>query len=105
MWIWLRREVEIQEKEVTVGKDLLGIKRIENSQNICTALLGYVKKDNGEFITISEINNGVPYLVDDATYQRWNEKGKHKFAFLYSANRKRRYVSTATYDSHENGNE
>ncbi|MDA2320297.1 phage tail spike protein [Bacillus albus] len=68
-------------KEVTVGKDLLGIKRIENSQNICTALLGYVKKDNGEFITISEINNGIPYLVDDAAYQRWNEKGKHKFAF------------------------
>ncbi|MGG0293627.1 phage tail spike protein [Bacillus pacificus] len=68
-------------KEVTVGKDLLGIKRIENSQNICTALLGYVKKDNGEFITISEINNGVPYLVDDAAYQRWNEKGKHKFTF------------------------
>ncbi|MDC6156116.1 tail fiber domain-containing protein [Bacillus albus] len=68
-------------KEVTVGKDLLGVKRIENSQNICTALLGYVKKDNGEFITISEINNGVPYLVDDAAYQRWNEKGKHKFAF------------------------
>ncbi|EJP91472.1 phage tail spike protein [Bacillus cereus] len=68
-------------KEITVGKDLLGIKRIENSQNICTALLGYVQKENGEFITISEINNGVPYLVDDAAYQRWNEKGKHKFAF------------------------
>ncbi|MFK4432169.1 peptidase S74 [Bacillus wiedmannii] len=68
-------------KEITVGKDLVGIKRIENSQNICTALLGYVKKENGEFITISEINNGVPYLVDDAAYQRWNEKGKHKFAF------------------------
>lgn len=31
-------------KEVTLGKDLMGIKRIENSQNICTALLGYVKK-------------------------------------------------------------
>ncbi|ABY46902.1 phage tail spike protein [Bacillus mycoides] len=68
-------------KEITVGKDLLGIKRIENSQNICTALLGYVQKENGEFITISEINNGVPYLVDDAAFQRWNEKGKHKFAF------------------------
>ena len=31
-------------KEVTLGKDLMGIKRIENSQNICTALLGFVKK-------------------------------------------------------------
>ncbi|HDX9689659.1 phage tail spike protein [Bacillus thuringiensis] len=68
-------------KEVTFGKDLIGIKRIENSQNICTALLGFVKKENGEFITISSINKGVPYLVDDAAYQRWNESGKHKFAF------------------------
>ena len=31
-------------KEVTFGKDLIGIKRIENSQNICTALLGFVKR-------------------------------------------------------------
>ncbi|PWE71514.1 peptidase S74 [Bacillus cereus] len=68
-------------KEVTFGKELIGIKRIENSQNICTALLGFVKKENGEFITISSINKGVPYLVDDAAYQRWNENGKHKFAF------------------------
>ncbi|WP_170925697.1 phage tail spike protein, partial [Bacillus thuringiensis] len=68
-------------KEVTFDKDLIGIKRIENSQSICTALLGFVKKENGEFITISPINKGVPYLVDDAAYQRWNENGKHKFAF------------------------
>ncbi|MGG0262684.1 phage tail spike protein, partial [Bacillus mycoides] len=70
-------------KEVTLGKDLMGIKRIENSQNICTALLGFVKKEGGEFVTITEINNGVPYLVDGDAYQRWNEKGQHKFG-LYS---------------------
>ncbi|WP_257144508.1 phage tail spike protein [Bacillus wiedmannii] len=68
-------------KEVTLGKDLMGIKRIENSQNICTALLGFVKKEGGEFITIAEINNGIPYLVDDGAFQRWNEKGQHKFGF------------------------
>ncbi|WP_283749705.1 phage tail spike protein [Bacillus mycoides] len=68
-------------KEVTLGKDLMGIKRIENSQNICTALLGFVKKEGGEFVTITEINNGVPYLVDGDAYQRWNEKGQHKFGF------------------------
>ncbi|WP_316251217.1 phage tail spike protein [Bacillus pacificus] len=68
-------------KEVTLGKDLMGIKRIENSQNICTALLGFVKKEGGEFITIAEINNGIPYLVDDRAFQRWNEKGQHKFGF------------------------
>ncbi|EJV82066.1 phage tail spike protein [Bacillus cereus] len=68
-------------KEVTIGKDLMGIKRIENSQNICTALLGFVKKEGGEFVTITEINNGVPYLVDSDAFQRWNEKGQHKFGF------------------------
>ncbi|MGF9770242.1 phage tail spike protein [Bacillus albus] len=68
-------------KEITLGKDLLGIKRIENSQNICTALLGFVKKEGGEFITITEINKGVPYLVDNEAFQRWNEKGNHKFGF------------------------
>ncbi|MFA2857639.1 phage tail spike protein [Bacillus paranthracis] len=68
-------------KEITIGKDLMGIKRIENSQNICTALLGFVKKEGGEFITITEINNGVPYLVDNDAFQRWNEKGQHKFGF------------------------
>ncbi|HDR5368234.1 TPA: phage tail protein [Bacillus anthracis] len=68
-------------KEITIGKDLLGIKRIENSQNICTALLGFVKKEGGEFITITEINKGVPYLVDNDAFQRWNEKGQHKFGF------------------------
>ncbi|MDA2382515.1 hypothetical protein PDN41_12055 [Bacillus cereus] len=68
-------------KEVTLGKDLMGIKRIENSQNICTALLGFVKKEGGDFITISSINNGIPYLVDNDAFQRWNEKGQHKFGF------------------------
>ncbi|MES5834661.1 phage tail spike protein [Bacillus cereus group sp. MG11] len=68
-------------KEVTLSKDLMGIKRIENSQNICTALLGFVKKEGGDFITISSINNGVPYLVDNDAFQRWNERGQHKFGF------------------------
>ncbi|MDZ4610981.1 hypothetical protein ORM66_00580 [Bacillus cereus] len=68
-------------KEVTLGKDLMGIKRIENSQNICTALLGFVKKEGGNFITISSINNGVPYLVDSDAFQRWNERSQHKFGF------------------------
>ncbi|HHK5535002.1 TPA: phage tail spike protein [Bacillus mobilis] len=68
-------------KEIILGKDLLGIKRIENSQNICTALLGFVKKEGEGFVTITEINNGVPYLVDNDAFQRWNEKGQHKFGF------------------------
>ncbi|QWS00218.1 phage tail spike protein [Bacillus cereus] len=68
-------------KEVTLGKDLVGIKRIENSQNICTALIGFIKKEGGEVLTIADINKGMPYIVDNDAFQRWNEKGKHKFGF------------------------
>ncbi|MEB8734309.1 phage tail spike protein, partial [Bacillus cereus] len=68
-------------KEVTLGKDLVGIKRIENSQNICTALIGFIKKEGGEVLTIADINKGMPYIVDSDAFQRWNEKGKHKFGF------------------------
>ncbi|EJP93327.1 phage tail spike protein [Bacillus cereus] len=68
-------------KEVTLGKDLVGIKRIENSQNICTALIGFIKKEGGEVLTISDINKDIPYIVDNDAFQRWNEKGKHKFGF------------------------
>ncbi|MGR9592420.1 phage tail spike protein [Bacillus thuringiensis] len=68
-------------KEVTLGKDLVGIKRVENSQNICTALLGFSKKEGDGFITITDINDGIPYLVDSDAFQRWNERGQHKFGF------------------------
>ncbi|AND06290.1 hypothetical protein Bt4C1_03480 [Bacillus thuringiensis serovar alesti] len=68
-------------KEVTLGKDLMGIKRIENSQNVCTALIGFVKGEGDKIITVESINNGLPYIVDNDAFQRWNEKGKHKFGF------------------------
>lgn len=68
-------------KEVTLGKDLMGIKRIENSQNICTALVGFVKKEGDTIITVESINNGFPYIVDNDAFQRWNERGQHKFGF------------------------
>ncbi|OSX94365.1 phage tail spike protein [Bacillus sp. R86525] len=68
-------------KEVTLGKDLMGIKRIENSQNICTALVGFVKGEGDKLITVESINNGFPYIVDNDAFQRWNERGQHKFGF------------------------
>ncbi|MEB9033378.1 phage tail spike protein, partial [Bacillus cereus] len=48
-------------KTIELGKDLIGIKRIENSQNICTALIGFVKGEGDNIITIEKINNGLPY--------------------------------------------
>ncbi|OUA93116.1 peptidase S74, partial [[Bacillus thuringiensis] serovar konkukian] len=72
-------------KEVTLGKDLVGIKRIENSENIITALVPYYigqdAEGNEKLITIESVNNGVQYIVDEAAYQRWNVNGKHLFGF------------------------
>ncbi|MGG3651947.1 phage tail spike protein [Bacillus pseudomycoides] len=72
-------------KEINIGKDLQGITRTENSDGVITALVGYVTVQgaNGqdEVITVADINNGIPYVVDDEAFQRWNINGKHRFGF------------------------
>ncbi|MEC2613195.1 phage tail spike protein, partial [Bacillus cereus] len=47
----------------------------------CTALIGFVKGEGDNIITIEKINNGLPYITNIDAFQRWNEKGKHKFGF------------------------
>ncbi|HHT7138099.1 phage tail spike protein [Bacillus cereus] len=68
-------------KEIDLGKDLIGVTRIEHSRDICTALVGFVKGEGDSVITIESINRGLPYIVDNDAFQRWNERGKHKFGF------------------------
>ncbi|WP_103570984.1 phage tail spike protein [Bacillus thuringiensis] len=68
-------------KEIELGKDLIGVTRIEHSRDICTALVGFVKGEGDNVITIESINKGLPYIVDNDAFQRWNERGKHKFGF------------------------
>ncbi|PGT64538.1 peptidase S74, partial [Bacillus cereus] len=68
-------------KEVELGKDLIGVTRIEHSRDICTALVGFVRGEGEKAITVESINNGLPYITDSDAFQRWNEHGKHKFGF------------------------
>ncbi|WP_410988772.1 phage tail spike protein [Bacillus cereus] len=68
-------------KEVVLGKDLVGVRRMEHSRDICTALVGFVQGEGDTIITVESINNGLPYIVDSDAFQRWNEKGHHKFGF------------------------
>ncbi|HHK5596979.1 TPA: phage tail spike protein [Bacillus tropicus] len=68
-------------KEIELGKDLVGVTRIEHTRNICTALVGFVKGEGDKVITIESINKGLPYIVDADAFQRWNEHGQHKFVF------------------------
>ncbi|MCC2432593.1 minor structural protein [Bacillus phage J5a] len=68
-------------KEIELGKDLIGVTRIEHTRDICTALVGFVKGEGDKVITIESINKGLPYIVDADAFQRWNEHGQHKFGF------------------------
>ncbi|QOQ37255.1 minor structural protein [Bacillus phage z1a] len=68
-------------KEIELGKDLVGVTRIEHTRNICSALVGFVKGEGDKVITIESINKGLPYIVDADAFQRWNEHGQHKFGF------------------------
>ncbi|MGI2828218.1 phage tail spike protein, partial [Bacillus cytotoxicus] len=68
-------------KEVTLGKDLVSVRRIEHSRDICTALVGFVRGEGDKLITVESINNGLPYITDPDAFQRWNENGQHKFGF------------------------
>ncbi|MGE0981335.1 phage tail spike protein [Bacillus cereus] len=68
-------------KEVTLEKDLVGVRRIEHSRDICTALAGFVRGEGDKLITIESINNGLLYITDSDAFQRWNAHGKHKFGF------------------------
>ncbi|MGE7430680.1 phage tail spike protein [Bacillus thuringiensis] len=77
----IRKRGQETGKEVALGKDLVGVRRIEHSRDICTALVGFVRGEGDKPITIEKINNGLPYIIDNDAFQRWNERGKHKFGF------------------------
>ncbi|PEG15153.1 phage tail spike protein [Bacillus toyonensis] len=68
-------------KEFLLGKDVQGIRRIENSQDVVTALVGVGPQINetGEFLTFEEINNGKLYVGNNDALQRWSKDGKHLF--------------------------
>ncbi|PHE12630.1 hypothetical protein COF41_25545, partial [Bacillus toyonensis] len=72
-------------KEFVLGKDVQGIRRIENSQNVVTALVGVgpskENPDTGkeEFLTFEDINGGKLYVSNNDALQRWSKDGKHLF--------------------------
>ncbi|PGC86175.1 phage tail spike protein [Bacillus toyonensis] len=68
-------------KEFLLGKDVQGIRRIENSQDVVTALVGVGPQNNesGEFLTFEEINDGKLYVGNNDALQRWSKDGKHLF--------------------------
>ncbi|PHC16581.1 hypothetical protein COE97_08615 [Bacillus toyonensis] len=68
-------------KEFLLGKDVQGIRRIESSQDVVTALVGVgpQNSETDEFLTFEEINNGKLYVGNNDALQRWSKDGKHLF--------------------------
>src|SRR5690606_19422479 len=66
----LERIGEWQGREVTFGKDLLGIKRREKTGDIVTALLGIgPEREDGSRLEV--------LVEDEDALQRWGRNGKH----------------------------
>ncbi|HDX9708481.1 TPA: phage tail protein [Bacillus cereus] len=68
-------------KEIVLGKDLQGIRRIESSQDAISALVGIgpFNEETGEYLTFEKINGGKLYVADVDALQRWTEDGSHKY--------------------------
>lgn len=65
-------------KEIVFGKDMTGIRRKENTENICTRLVGIGPADeDGNIVTFASVNGGKIYVEDEEAYQRWNNAGRH----------------------------
>jgi phage minor structural protein len=66
----LKPKEEFDGKETVFGKDLVGLRRKEDSQNIVTALLGIgPEREDGTRLTV--------FVEDQDALQRWGRKGKH----------------------------
>ncbi|MDQ0269009.1 phage tail spike protein [Cytobacillus purgationiresistens] len=74
---FFRRRGRVAGKEVVFGKDLIEIRRIEDSQNIVTALfcIGPEKADGSRMTTA---------VFDDVALQRWGRNGRHLWS-IYEA--------------------
>ncbi|WP_044736585.1 phage tail spike protein, partial [Geobacillus kaustophilus] len=70
-------------KEITFGKDTIGIRRIENSGEVYTALYAIGPADeNGKYITIESVNTGLKYVEDREALERWSPDGRHLYGIF-----------------------
>ncbi|MFP3490719.1 phage tail spike protein, partial [Staphylococcus sp. SIMBA_130] len=75
---FLERVGEDNGKEIVLGKDLISVERIEDSNDVYTALIGIGKaNEEGKFITFEGINGGKNYVEAQEAFQRWGDESGH----------------------------
>lgn len=66
-------------KEIVHGKDMVGIRRIETTDEIYTTMVGVGPADeDGNFLTFESVNNGKNYIEDEEAVLRW---GRHWYVY------------------------
>ena len=81
---FLERVGEDNGKEIVLGKDLISVERIEDSNDVYTALIGIGKaNEEGKFITFEGINGGKNYVEDQEAFQRWGDESGHHIGVYY----------------------
>ncbi|KMM38593.1 phage tail spike protein [Guptibacillus hwajinpoensis] len=81
---FLERIGEDNGKEIVLAKDLMSVERIEDSNNVYTALIGIGKaNEEGKFITFEGINGGKNYVEDQDAFQRWGDESGHHIGVYY----------------------
>ena len=66
-------------KEIVFGKDMIGIRRIESTDEVYTTMYGVGPADeDGNYLTFESINNGRKFIEDAEAVQRW---GRHWYVY------------------------
>jgi phage minor structural protein len=68
-------------KRFEYEKDIIGVRRFEDSTQLATALipLGKIDSKTGKRMTIHSVNNNVDYIADEDARDRWSKSEKHIF--------------------------
>jgi phage minor structural protein len=81
---FLERVGEDNGKEIVLGKDLISVERMEDSNEVYTALIGIGKaNEEGKSITFEGINGGKNYVEDQEAFQRWGDESGHHIGVYY----------------------
>jgi len=76
----LERRGEETGKRFEYAKDIIGVRRIEDSTELATAIIPIGKADaKGVRMTIKSVNNNYDYIWDSDARDRWSRTSKHIF--------------------------
>ncbi|SDZ05330.1 phage tail spike protein [Thermoactinomyces sp. DSM 45892] len=73
-------------KRFEYERDIQGLRRIEDSSELVTALIALGPEKDGKRMTIQPVNNGIDWIGDEEARDRWSHSGKHLFGVFESDN-------------------